>query len=44
MTLGAPGKRGKRVFLTQSVLDFLQRRIETSKPLNCKARMPRRVT
>src|SRR5215213_403122 len=35
LTLGAPGKRGKRVFLTQSVLDFIERRTATAKPLNC---------
>lgn len=34
LTLGAPGKRGKRVFLTQSVLDLVNRRIATASPLN----------
>ena len=38
LTLGAPGKRGKRAFLTQSVLDYVQRRIGQSTPLNCQAR------
>lgn len=33
LTLGAPGKRGKRVFLTQSVLEYVQRRADTTKPL-----------
>lgn len=35
LTLGAPGKRGKRVFLTESVLAFLDRRTSDSAPLNC---------
>lgn len=35
LTLGAPGKRGKRVFLTQSVLEYVERRSQESKPLRC---------
>ena len=41
ITLGAPGKRGKRAFLTQSVLDYVQRRIGQSTRLNCQ---PRKLT
>ena len=40
LTMGAPGKRGKRAFLTQSVLDYVQRRLGESTPLNCPARRP----
>ena len=36
LTLGAPGKRGKRAFLTQSVTDYIVRRMARAKPLNCK--------
>jgi hypothetical protein len=37
LTIGAPGKRGKRMFLTQSVLAYIGRRTVGAKPLNCKA-------
>jgi hypothetical protein len=42
LTLGAPGKRGKRVFLTKSVLEYVQRRLADSQPLNCKPKQPAR--
>ena len=35
LTLGAPGKRGRRVFLTQSVIEYVTRRLAESKPLSC---------
>ena len=35
LTLGAPGKRGRRVFLTQSVIEYVARRVTESKPLSC---------
>jgi len=35
LTLGAPGKRGKRAFLTSSVFDYIQRRLAQSTQLNC---------
>ncbi len=35
LTLGAPGKKGKRVFLTDSVLGYIDRRLKDSTPLNC---------
>jgi hypothetical protein len=38
LTLGAPGKRGKRVFLTQSVVDHVHRRAMTAKRLNCSTK------
>jgi hypothetical protein len=38
LTLGAPGKRGRRVFLTQSVLELVKRRAANAKPLNCVAK------
>lgn len=34
LTMGAPGRRGKRVFLAQSVVEYVQRRLTESKPLN----------
>lgn len=35
LTIGAPGKRGKRAFVTQSLLDFMNRRATESKTLKC---------
>jgi len=34
LTIGAPGKRGKRMFLTDSILKFIERRVATSPPLH----------
>ncbi len=42
LTLGAPGKRGRRCFLTQSVLEYIQRRVAEAKPLNCTAQRARK--
>ena len=38
VSLGAPGRRGRRRFLTQSVLDYISRRAAETKPLNCGAK------
>lgn len=35
LTLGTPGKHGKRMFLTESVLEYVNRRIAASEPLKC---------
>lgn len=40
LTIGRPGTRGKRAFLTESVLAYIKRRVENAKPLNCKVKKP----
>lgn len=40
LTLGAPGKRGKRVFLTLSVIEYVKRRAAQAEPLNCPTKKP----
>jgi hypothetical protein len=40
LTVGAPGRRGRRVFLTESVVAYISRRLGASTPLNCHKQAP----
>ena len=44
LTIGAPKKRGKRVFHLPSVLNYIAKRTAYSKPLNCKPGTGKRKT